>query len=130
MAERSLRSIIAELHQHDCTMPIREMARRTGCDEKYVRCCLSQLGRHVGQPGSDKPEPAKNTHNLFEPWKPTVRTNQVCQYLWLDDGKLQRCYAETGGKTYCADCEAERANMHAGSRFHSIRNSGKWSHMA
>lgn len=130
MAERSLRSIIAELHQHDHTMSVREMAHRTGCDEKYVRCCLSQLGRHVGKPGTDKPEKNKNAHNLFKPWTPQPRDNQFCQYVWVDHGQLQRCFAETKGRTYCPDCEAERSQAPSGSRYAGVRSVGKWSHMS
>lgn len=130
MAERSLRSIIAELHQHDHTMSVREMARRSGCDEKYVRCCLSQLGRHVGKPGSDKPESVKNAHNLFKPYEAKHHRNELCCFVWVDGGKLNRCFAPTDGHTYCADCLSEMGQRHAGSRFANVRSSGKWSSMA
>lgn len=130
MAERSLRSIIAELHQRDHNMSLAELARWSGCDQKYVRCCLSQLGRKVGVPGSDKPEKIKPAHSLFAPWKPQPKPNQFCQYVWLDGGKLQRCLQPTDGHTYCADCLSAEGSKHLGSRFHSVRSNGKWSHVA
>lgn len=130
MAERSLRSIIGEIHQHDHTLTLDEISRRAGCDKKYVSVCLSQLGRKIGVQGSDKPEKVKQAHNLFQPYAFKQRRNESCCFVWVDGGKLHRCFAPTDGHTYCPDCLSEMGQRHAGSRFASIRSNGKWSHMA
>ena len=132
MAERSLRSIIAEIHEKDFNMPLREIARWAGCNQNYVSVTLSKLGRQVGKPGiSHEPEKKLPAHSLFEAYKPKPKqANQFCQYVWLDGGKLQRCLQPTKGKTYCPDCLTTESTKHTGSRFHSVRSNGKWSHVA
>lgn len=128
MAERSLRSIIAELHDHDHTMSLREIARRAGCNQNYVSFTLSQLGRRVGRPGVvDKPEKKLPEHQLFKPREAKPFRNELCCFVWVDGGKLNRCFAPTDGHTYCADCLSEMGQRHAGSRFSNIRSSARYS---
>lgn len=66
-----------------------------------------------------------------EHFKAEKFVNQFCRQMWLQDGELLRCMAETkGGKTYCPDCEAERSQAPSGSRYAGVRSVGKWSHMS
>lgn len=123
MAERSLRSIIAELHEKDFNMPLREIARWAGCNQNYVSVTLSKLGRQVGKPGiSHQPEKKLPAHSPFERYKPQRSPNQFCKYVWLDNGELQQCLQPTEGHTYCKDCDTTRGQAHTGSKFHSVRS--------
>lgn len=114
---RSTRSLIAEIHDHNCNLTMDEIARRVGCDKAYVACCMSQLGRKVGVPGSDKPVKIKPTHSLVEKFRHEPIANQFCKFVWLSGGQLHRCGMATDGHTYCPSCNRHRASQKAGSNY-------------
>lgn len=59
------------------------------------------------------------------------RRYETCQHWSYQDHKLQQCGAPTkNGKPTCDDCKRIELEGPSGSRFHSIRNNGKWSHVA
>lgn len=62
-------------------------------------------------------------HALRETFATKAQPNQFCQYVWLDRGELQHCFAPTEhGHTYCAYCDAQRGQSNTGSKFHSVRS--------
>lgn len=97
----------------------------------------AEVFHKIGRNGLRQASPNKgNVYHYSKPKvepKPPSRSiapNQFCQYVWLDAGKLQRCLQPTKGHTYCADCLSAEGSKHLGSRFHSVRSNGKWSHVA
>ena len=123
MAERSMRARIEAWHQYDCTLSLREIAKRVGCDEKYVSSCLSQLGRKVGVEGTDKPYSEKNqpTHSVFAAWAGNKHRNEVCAYQWLDGGHRRECDHPTNGRTYCVEHLELLGAKRAGPRYNYVR---------
>ena len=90
------------------------------------------IWKKIGQNGMHGKYPTRGRRGYYYA-KPEVKIvaqatrepNQFCLRVRYAEGQLNRCYAETKGKTYCKSCAHELATQHCGSNYRNYALVGR-----